>query len=127
MDQARFRVEYETGRGYLIARAFGIRNDETVISLSLEVFGKSTALGLAKVLVDVTRFEGKLGTVDSYLLIGGILREIRWKDIERVAILDLELSPTRERFLELVARSRGLNLRIFSERKQALRWLLMVA
>lgn len=73
-------------------------------------------------LVDVKAFEGRLSTLDSLNLIRKEFVKIRWKGIEKAAIVDL--ATGKGRFLETAAQNRGFNLRIYAEENKARAWLL---
>ena len=124
MPQTEYSVEFEPVEDYLYARTIGLRTRDSVISLTQEIFEKAIALGHTKVLVDVRGLEGRLEALDSYLLVTEGFRSIRWKGLNKAAILDDRAFSVRERFSELVARNRGYNYRIFYDREHAAEWLL---
>jgi hypothetical protein len=124
MPQMEYSIEFEPVEDYLYARTTGLRTRKNVISLTQEIFEKAIALGHSKVLVDVRGLEGKLGALDSYLMVTEAFRPIRWKGLSKAAILDDRAFSVRERFSELVARNRGYDYRIFYDREHAAEWLL---
>ena len=89
----------------------------------MEVFDAAVANGLCKALIDVRELEGRLGILDSYLVVTGVFQKLRGKAMRKAAILDREVPTLGDRILETVARNRGFNFRIFGDEGEALAWL----
>ena len=123
MQQALFNLQFEPTEDYLYAKTTGVRSRETVASMTMEVFEEALSRGLSLVLVDVRKLEGRLGALDSYFVVTDVFQKIRGKGIHKAAILDTHVATIREWFLELVARNRGFNFRIFDDRRSAAEWL----
>jgi hypothetical protein len=75
-----------------------------------------------KVLIDTTRAEGKVSFVERFLL-GEKTRVFAFHGI-KVAFVDRPERIDPQKFGELVARNRGVDIRIFSDLQAAKEWLL---
>jgi hypothetical protein len=117
-------LDFESREGYLYARATGIRTRQSVAAVTKMVFEKAVELGFPKVLVEVTNLEGTLSVLDSYSLVVDVFRSIRWRGITKAAVVDADGSRIQMAFSEIVARNRGYNYRIFTDKEQAIKWLL---
>ncbi len=75
--------------------------------------------GVDKVLVDTTEQESMPSTFREFSIFSELPR------IFRIALLANQDQPTAEdiRFVETVARNRGIQMKIFNTRKEALEWL----
>jgi hypothetical protein len=51
------------------------------------------------------------------------LKDLRGKGVDQVAIIDIHRSTRDGWFLEPVAKSHGLNIRVFPDEESALKWL----
>jgi hypothetical protein len=91
--------------------------------MTTEIFDIALDNRLSKVLVDVRELEGRLGILDSYLLVTEVFDKLRGKGMRKAAIVDEPVSSLREWFLETVARNRGFNFRVFADQEDALKWL----
>jgi hypothetical protein len=104
-------------------RASGVRTRSTVTAMTMEIFDIALDNRLSKVLVDVRELKGRLGILDSYLLVTEVFDKLRGKGMRKAAIVDEQVSSFREWFLETVARNRGFNFRVFTDQEDALKWL----
>jgi hypothetical protein len=75
-----------------------------------------------KVLIDTTRADGKVSFVERFLL-GEKTRVFAFHGI-KVAFVDRPERIDPQKFGELVARNRGVDIRIFSDLQAAKEWLL---
>ncbi len=123
MDTKEFKLSMEEKASYLYVRASGVRSKDTVKTLSMEVFKTAQEKNLPKVLIDVRELNGMFGITDIYYLVTEVLRDLRGKGIEQVAIIDIRRSAKPGWFLEPVAQNRGFNFRVFAEDESALKWL----
>jgi hypothetical protein len=78
---------------------------------------------LSKVLIDVRKLFGDFGFLDIFILVREVLKDLRGKGIDQVAIIDIHRTSMEGWFLEPVAQSNGLNIRVFGEEASALKWL----
>jgi hypothetical protein len=74
------------------------------------------------VLIDVTRYSGTLSTLDRYEI--GMIGQKFGTHVRRVACLANPEVIDPQKFAVKVARNRGLEVDIFSERSEAEAWLL---
>ena len=108
----------------LIADATGDRNLETVVTIAQELKNLCEKHGVAKVLVDVRKLEGRLSTLDTLLLVTRHFRALRdFRVLRKAAVLDQNLSSKRHGFLEDLAFNRGYRFRIFEDIDEATEWL----
>jgi hypothetical protein len=117
-------LKTEVDGDILRVTASGTRDPETVAAVAHEIAALCSEKGIPKALIDVSRLEGKLGTLDAFSLVVKhfpALREL--SQLEGVAVLDKELTEERHRFLENVAVNRGFNIRMFDDADKAMEWL----
>jgi hypothetical protein len=117
-------LNLEDKGGYLEAIPRGKRTRETVSALTEEIAKACIEVHCSKILVDVKELEGLLKVLDSYNIVTQDFRKLRGKGIQKVAIVDQAAPGLGGWFIETVAVNRGFNLRVFSDRKLALEWLL---
>ncbi len=123
MDTQGFKLLMEEKASYLYVQASGVRSKETVKSITMEVFQTAQAKNLQKVLIDVRELNGIFGITDIYFLVTEVLKDLRGKGINQVAVIDVRRSARPGWFLEPVAQNRGFNFRVFAEDEAALHWL----
>ena len=123
MQQEHYKLAIETKGNHLFVRADGVRTRATVTAMTMEIFDAALANHMSKVLIDVRELKGQLGILDSYLIVTEVFEKLRGKGLRRAAIVDEQVSPLRERFLETVAYNRWFNFRVFTGTEEALEWL----
>ena len=123
MDNQELLLSIQERGKYLYVQASGIRSRDTVKTMAMKVFQAALEKHLSKVLVDVRELNGYFGVKDIYYLVTEVLKDLRGKGIDQVAIIDIRRSPAPIWFLEPVAQSRGFNFRVFAEEQSALKWL----
>jgi hypothetical protein len=123
MDPHDLSLTMEEKGDYLFVSASGVRSRDTVKTLTMQVFQTALDKRLSKVLIDVRDMVGNFGVQDIYFLVKEVLKDLRGKGVDQVAVLDVRRSPNPIWFLEPVAQSRGLNFRVFAENESALKWL----
>jgi hypothetical protein len=123
MDQQEYELTIEEKPNYLYVRASGTRSQDTVKAITMEVFQTALAKQLHKVLIDVRELNGIFGIKEIYFLVTEVLKDLRGKGVDQVAVIDIRRSTRQDWFLEPVAQHRGLNFRVFAEDKSALKWL----
>jgi hypothetical protein len=123
MDQQEFTLKIEEKADYLYVRAIGMRSRENVKTMTMKVFNVALEKHLSKILIDVRELNGYFGVKDIYYLVTEVLKELRGKGVDQVAVIDIRRSPAPVWFLEPVAQSRGFNFRVFAEEKTAMKWL----
>ena len=123
MEKAEFKLTMEEKENYLSVYTSGLRSPDTVKEITLKVFHAALEKGLTKILIDVRDLIGNFGVTDIYSFVTDILRDLRGKGIDQVAILDVRRSLTPGWFLEPVAQNRGINFRVFAKEDLARKWL----
>jgi phosphoribosylpyrophosphate synthetase len=123
MDQQEFVLTMEEKPNYLYVYTSGLRSRENVQILSMKVFNTALEKHLSKVLIDVRKLFGDFGFLDIFILVREVLKDLRGKGIDQVAIIDIHRTSMEGWFLEPVAQSNGLNIRVFGEEASALKWL----
>ena len=123
MHEEQYTLTIEPRAGHLFARASGVRTRASVMAITVEVFDAAVANDLTKALIDVTELQGRLGILDSFLLVTKVFQRIRGKGVSRAAIVDATVPTRGERFLETVARNRAFSFRVFGDEEVALEWL----
>ncbi len=123
MDQEHYTLATEVKGKVLCVRASGVRTLATAKAMTMEIFDAALANRLSRVLIDVKRLKGRLGILNSYLLVTETFEMLRQKGLRKAAILDKPVFPVREWFIETVANNRGFNFKIFTKQTEALAWL----
>jgi len=116
------QFQIEEMSGYLAARFVGEgRPDEAIQQFAL-IAEHCKSANCKRLLIDFTAVQGKISIVDRYNL-GEKSRIFALRNL-KVATVVTEEQFDAERFGELVARNRGVNLRIFTDPRAAEEWLL---
>lgn len=123
MDQQEFVLTMEAKPNYLYVFTSGLRSRENVQNLSVKVFNTALEHHLSKVLIDVRKLFGDFGFLDIFFLVREVLRDLRGKGVDQVAVIDVHRTTMEGWFLEPVAQSNGINIRVFGEEYPALKWL----
>ena len=123
MEQTGFILTMEEKSNYLHVCTSGIRSRENVKTIAMKVFNTALEKHLSKVLIDVRELLGDFGFIDIFFLVKEVLLDLRGKGVDQVAIIDVHRTTRQDWFLEPVAYSHGLNIRVFVEEKEALKWL----
>lgn len=123
MDQPEFVLTIEEKPNYLRVTTSGLRSRENVQNLSIKVFNTAIEKHFSKVFLDIRELIGYFGYMDIFFLVKEILKNLKGKGVEQVAIVDVHRSTREGWFLEPVAQSQGINIRVFPEEESALKWL----
>ncbi len=123
MHQEHYTLAIEAKGDHLFARASGVRTRATVTAMTREIFDAALANRLSKALIDVRELKGRLGILDSYLVVTEVFQKLRGKGMRKAAIVDEQAPSLHGWFLETVARNRGFNFRVFADQEDALEWL----
>ena len=123
MQHELYKLAIETKGNYVSVRADGARNRATVTAMTMEIFDAALTNHMSKVLVDVRGLKGRLGIMDSYVIVTETFQKLRGKGLQKAAIVDERVPWLRDWFLETVARNRQFNFRVFTSTEKALEWL----
>jgi hypothetical protein len=123
MGQSTLHLQIEGRNDYLDACASGERSRENVIAMTLQVFNTALERKLSKILIDVRELSGYFGFMDIIYLVKEVMANLRGKGIDQVAVIDVHQTNRDDWFLEPVAHSYGINIRVFTELDPAVKWL----
>jgi hypothetical protein len=123
MERQKYTLIMEEKADCLCVHASGIRSRDTVLKLTLKVFNAALEKHLSKVLLDVRKLTGNFGFIDIYYLVTQVFEDLRGKGVDQAAVVDIRQTLGQGWFLETVAQSHGLNLRVFAEEESAIKWL----
>jgi|WetSurMetagenome_2_1015567.scaffolds.fasta_scaffold158484_2 hypothetical protein len=123
MEKDEFTLQIEERPHYLYVQTSGIRSRDTVKAITAQVFTCALEKHFSKILIDVRELNGLFGVKDIYFLVTDLLRDLRGKGVDQVAIIDVRRSMYTGWVLEPVAQSRGFNFRVFAEYDSAVKWL----
>jgi hypothetical protein len=123
MARSRYKVTIGTEGNLLTAHAAGERTLDTVTALAIEISQAATAGRHTEVLIDARELSGRLGLMDNYLVVGPVFDSMRGSGILRAAIVDRATHALRGWVFETIAHNRGYNLRLFTKRDDAVKWL----
>jgi len=123
MNQREFMLTMEGKSNYLHVRTSGIRSRENVNNLTMEVFNTAIEKKLSKVLIDVRELEGYFGYLDIFIFGKEVLKDLRGKGVDQVAVIDIHKTTRQDWFLEPVAHIHEVNIRVFTDEESAQKWL----
>jgi hypothetical protein len=121
-------LRFEPREEFLHCEASGAYNFEDACVMLREVLAESAQHGATKVLVDCLEMGGNPTMVERYALAEFLAREmvdhiIELKRFPRLALLGKEPLVDPNRFGELVARSRGVQMKTVEQIEDAVKWL----
>jgi phosphoribosylpyrophosphate synthetase len=123
MDQQEFKLTMEAKSNYLRVHTSGLRSQENVKNLTMSVFNTALEKHLSKILIDVRELVGYFGYMDIFLFVKEVLKDLRGKGVDQVAVIDVHRTTRQDWFLEPVSNIHGLNIRVFEKEEAALKWL----
>jgi hypothetical protein len=123
MALQKLKIIIDKKPNYLQVYTCGMRSRENVKNISIKVFNTAIQHKLHNILIDVRELIGDFGYSDIYFLVKEVLKDYRGKGVEKVAVIDVHRTTRPDWFLEPVAHSYGLNIRVFPEEEPALAWL----
>jgi phosphoribosylpyrophosphate synthetase len=123
MIKQEFILTMEEKPNYLSVRTSGIRCRENVNNLAIKVFNTALEKHISKILIDIRKLEGYFGYMDIIVFAKDVLKDLRGKGVDQVAIIDIHTTTRQDWFLEPVARLHEINIRVFTEEESALTWL----
>jgi phosphoribosylpyrophosphate synthetase len=118
-----FVLTMEEKSNFLHVRASGIRSRDNAQYLSMQVFNTALEKHLSKILLDIRELVGDFGYLDIIMFVKEVLRDLRGKGVDRIAIIDIHRSTREGWFLEPVAQSQGINIRVFPDEELSIKWL----
>jgi len=118
-----YQITTSKREGYLLAELSGERTPSVVSAAAQELMDVCLKHGHEKLLVDVRQLRGRLGMLDVHQLVTGDFRRYRGRGLRKLAIVDWRESGGRHWFLDLLARNRGYNVRMFADPEAAAAWL----
>jgi hypothetical protein len=124
MDLKEYTITVEEKPEYLYVTAHGIRSRETLKSLSLNVFNTALEKHRSKILIDIRELSGDFGFMDIFYLVKEVFQGLWGRGIDQIAVIDTHTTSRDDWFLEPVAQSHGMNIRVFTEAETARKWLL---
>jgi hypothetical protein len=123
MDPQKIMLKIEEKPNYLYVYTSGTRCRETANKLTSKVFNTALEKHLSKILIDIRDLVGDFGFMDIIILVKEGLKDLRGKGVDQVAVIDIHRTTMEGWFLEPVAQSNGINIRVFGEEVTALKWL----
>ena len=116
------RLQIEEMPGYLVARFVGAGSAEESWQQFELIAVRCKRANNNKLLIDSTGVQTKVSIEDTYRL--GERFKIFARHGLKIAIVTTPEQIDQERFAELVARNRGVNITVFTDVKAAEKWLL---
>lgn len=121
-NSSTFSLKFEKESDFLHARVTGERIRKILFDIAVEIIETSIENQYTKILVDISQLTGQLNTIDSYDLGTKDLPKLRQAIRMKIAIQDRLISENLQ-FFETVCRNIGLNIRVFTNTDEAVRWL----
>jgi hypothetical protein len=119
-----YDIEIELQEHYLFATACGDRTSENVSALAREVLDECVRHKVVNVLLDLRLLTGRLSISESLSVITRVFPEMgTLRKLQRVAVVETSERNERSRFFERAAGSRGYNIKMFEDQKEAVDWL----
>jgi hypothetical protein len=116
------QFQIEEMSGYLAARYIGQYTMAAVWEKFELIAEQCERASKDKLLIDFTRGQAEIQFADRYFL--GERSEVFALHRLKVAVVATREHIDPEKFAELVARNRGVNVRVFTELQAAVEWLL---
>lgn len=116
------RLQIEEMPGYLVARFVGAGAAEEAWQQFDSIAVRCKRANNNKLLIDTTGTQTRVSLVDTYCL--GERFQIFARHGLQVAVVTTPEQIDQERFAELVARNRGVNITVFTDVRAAEKWLL---
>jgi hypothetical protein len=123
MDRQELTLKIEIKPDFLFVRTSGARSREAVKNLAIKVYNAALENRISKILIDVRELFGYFGLMDIIFLVREVLQDLRGKGVDQIAVIDIQRSVGQGWFLEPVAQTHGVNIRVFAEEESALKWL----
>lgn len=122
----RIRTTLVVHPDYLEVACSGLYSRAETLRVGEEAYGEAARANRSAVLIDVREITGRIPTIlDRFEMGVRIAKHYRESDPRiRLAVVGHEPMIHPERFGELVARNRGADARVFTDRTPALDWLL---
>ena len=109
----------ERKKGYLYVEYSKLYNMDDLVNLSKEALDISKSEGIKKLFLNVSQMPGKVKPMDRYEI--GVKAAFLFRYKLKIAVL---YKPEEiNGFAETVASNRGMNVKIFGKREEALTWL----
>lgn len=105
--------------GIIEIRSYGVETEEDIagsVTSALEVYEKT---GINKVIIDATQIKEVPGIIDTFKLFSSMPRQI----VQAIVATKDQVNENELIFAETVAVNRGIGLKIFYDRQDALNWL----
>jgi len=122
MNTMPFQLQIEQRSGYLGVTFIGAGDVEEAGRQFEIIIEHCKRTKNKKLLVDIRGVEGGFSLLDKYYLVGRLWLPASY--LVKVATVNTEEKIDPQRFGELVAHNRGLNLRAFTDYETAEKWLL---
>jgi hypothetical protein len=123
MGNPEYTLGMEERNNYLYVCATGVRSQDTVKAITIEVFQTAREKKIQSVLIDVRGLAGNFGFMDIFFYVTNVLDNLRGKGVYQIAVVDVKRSFKPGWFLETVAQNHGLNFRVFEDEAPAVKWL----
>lgn len=120
-----YQVSYQQENGYLSVVVHGERTFEMAIPLVLEIYQRALAENIYRLLVDIRDLQGRLEIMEGYDIVTSEFPKLRGSGFSKIAILDRESNEENGlTFFETLAKNRGFPVSVFTDRENAVAWLL---
>jgi hypothetical protein len=125
----RIRIAVRVHADYVELDCTGIYSRAQALRVGDEAYRQAALANRTGALVDVRQVSGRLPTILDRFDMGVRIAEqhLSWMPRIRLALLGHEPMIHPGRFGELVARNRGADARVFTDREEALRWLVALS
>ncbi|MFP4467261.1 MAG: hypothetical protein ACLFP1_09430 [Candidatus Goldiibacteriota bacterium] len=118
-----YKIVYEQNNDILYAKPHGEQTLENNKQLAVDVVKKIKKLKLRKLLLDSHGFIGQPGTFQDYDL-AEFISPLVANEIDKIAFFHPIETAEFSRFFETAARNKGVNVKEFTDRNEAEKWLI---
>ena len=118
-------ISTENRGDYLSVSASGFQSYEDNLALASACMEECKKIGVKLLFVDITGLTGQPGPMADYQLVKLIDEWASNKHVSKAALYESASELDAGKFFETVAVNRGINIKVFDDKTEALGWLLV--
>ncbi len=115
------KVLFDVNTNYLCLKLTGDQTYDDMVKARDAVKESLLVNNLKRVLVDTTGLISSMGQVDDYKFASGLQETFNFTT--KIAFLILPDFFEKYKFIENVAYNRGINLKVFTDKSEAIKWI----
>jgi len=116
-----YELNVNTAEGYVVVEHYGVTNLDESIQVGQAALKLAMEQKLSRIFIDITRIEGKAGIIDLFLSTKFHAENAPMRP--KAAMLGRPDQGPDMEFIETVGLNRGMYIKVFIDRTEALAWL----